>query len=209
VSSPPVRSRSGPASSACGVGDGFEATILVEGGAPSGRVTIDANLLDHLVIEVDDGSLSVDLDGRVRNATLQLEVRLQALTQLEAGGASHVDVAGKLVGDVAVDASGASRAVIQAVELDSLALDVSGASRLEASGAATEISADVSGASEVDLAGVEASEVVVDASGASTPHVTVSELLDAVASGASTITYRGEPDRVLVDSSGASSVERA
>lgn len=199
----------GPGVEQVQIGSAFETTILIGTGRPSGSVTIDDNLVDHLVVEVDEESLRVELDGGVRGATLRLEVTLPALTHLGAGGASQVEVAGMLQGDATVEVSGASTAQIGSVDVGSLGLDVSGASRLIASGAAGEVTADVSGASEIDLSGVEAVEVTVEASGASTVHVTVEDVLDAVASGASTVTYRGEPDRVLVDSSGASSVERA
>jgi hypothetical protein len=190
------------------VGDAFLATISVGAAAPSASTTIDDNLVDHLAIEVDDDVLRVELSGRVRNATLGLEVALPALTSLEASGASRVEVEGGLDGEVEIGASGASTVHVDAVELEAFRLDVSGASRVETDGTAASIEADVSGASELDFAGVEAEVVVVNVSGASTVDVTVTEQLDAEASGASTVRYRGDPD-VRVDASGSSSVERA
>ena len=190
------------------VGDSFVATISVGAATPSASVTIDDNLVDHLVIEVDDEVLRVELSGRVRDATLGLEVALPALLVLEASGGSRVQVEGGLDGEIEIGASGASIVHVDAVELDEFRLDVSGASRVETGGTAASIEADVSGASELDLAGVEAEVVVVDVSGASTVDVTVEDQLEANASGASTVRYRGDPD-VRVDASGSSSVERA
>jgi hypothetical protein len=190
------------------VGDSFLATISVGRATPSASVTIDDNLVDHLAIEVEDEVLRVELSGRVRDATLGLDVALLALTSLEASGASRVQVEGGLDGEVEIGASGASTVHVDAVELEAFRLDVSGASRVETGGTAVSIEADVSGASELHLAGVEAEVVAVDVSGASTVDITVTEQLEANASGASTVRYRGDPD-VRVESTGSSSVERA
>lgn len=189
--------------------DGFETKIRLGAATASGRVTIDDNLLDNLEVATDDEMLHVELNGRVRRATLKLEIALPALTTLEVSGASSVEVQGTLSDRAEIVVAGASRVGVQAVDLKRLDLDVSGASRLEAGGVAREIRADASGASELDLARVEAEEVVLTASGASTVDVAVSELLDVEASGASTVRYRGDSARVLVDASGASTVERA
>jgi hypothetical protein len=189
------------------IGDAFRATIRVGSAAPSGDVTIDDNLLDRLRVEVDGDTLAIDLDGSVRGATLRAEIGVIRLRQIGVSGATSARVEGQVTDDLTVEASGASEVEIGTVELDELFLDVSGASQVAIDGSAGQVRADVSGASGVSLYGVEADEVAVDVSGASDAEVTVSDRLEAQASGASSVRYRGEPDRVISDESGASSVE--
>lgn len=192
------------------IGDGFEAEIRVGTNVSrEATVTIDDNLLGFLRVSQDGDTLRVDLDGRVRDATLRATIGVTALGSLSADGASRVTVRGSLTGDVRLQVSGASTIQGVTLDADTLEADVGGASALEASGTAQRIEADVSGASELDLSELEADTARIDASGASSVDVWVRDELDATASGASTVVYRGEPSDIRIDSSGSSTVERA
>jgi hypothetical protein len=191
------------------IGDAFRSTVRVGTAAPSGEITIDDNLLDRLRVEVDGDTISIDLDGRVRDATLRANIGLIRLRRIGVSRASQVRVEGPVTDDLTIDASGASEVEVGSVELDELFLDVSGASQVSIEGTAGHLRADVSGASRIALFGVEADEAEVDVSGASEAELTVLERLEARASGASSVRYRGDPDRVISDESGASSVEPA
>ena len=191
------------------IGDAFRVTIRVARAAPSGEITMDDNLLDRLRVEVDGDTIGIDLDGRVRDATLRAEIDLMRLRRVDVSGASRARVEGRVTDDLTIGASGASEVEIGSVDLDELFLSVSGASEVSIDGSAEQISADVSGASRIALFGVEGGEVEVDLSGASEAEVTARDRLEARASGASSVRYRGDPDRVITDASGASSVEPA
>jgi Putative auto-transporter adhesin, head GIN domain len=191
------------------IGDAFRMTIRVGRTAPSGEVKIDDNLLDRLRVEVDGDTIGIDLDGRVRDATLRATIDLIRLRRLDVSGATRARVEGQVTDDLTIGASGASEVEIGSVDLDELVLSASGASEVSIDGPAQHVRAEVSGASRVALFGVEGDEVEVDVSGASEAEVTARERLEARASGASSVRYRGEPDRVITDASGSSSVEPA
>jgi len=191
------------------VADAFEATIRLGAAAPSGSVRIDDNLVDRLRIEIDDDTFSIDLDGRVREATLQLNLSVDRLERVQASGASRVRLEGTVDDDLRLDASGASAIEIPSAELDELVVALSGASRATVAGSASTLDADVSGASRLSLFDLAVDEAQVGVSGASTAEVTVEDELEATASGASSVRYDGDPDRVLSDVSGASSVAPA
>ncbi len=191
------------------IGDAFRSTILVGTAAPSGEITMDDNLLDRLRVEVDGDTISIDLDGRVRDATLRANIGLIRLRRLAVSRASQVRVKGLVTDDLTIEASGASEVEVGSVELDELFLNVSGASQVSIEGTAGHLRTDVSGASRIALFGVEADEAEADVSGASEAELTVLDRLEARASGASSVRYRGDPDRVISDESGASSVEPA
>lgn len=191
------------------IGDAFRSTILVGTAASSGEITMDDNLLDRLRVEVDGDTISIDLDGRVRDATLRANIGLIRLRRLAVSRASQVRVEGLVTDDLTIEASGASEVEVGSVELDELFLNVSGASQVSIEGTAGHLRTDVSGASRIALFGVEADEAEADVSGASEAELTVLDRLEARASGASSVRYRGDPDRVISDESGASSVEPA
>jgi Putative auto-transporter adhesin, head GIN domain len=190
--------------------DGFRATIATGRREPAGTVTIDDNLVGLLQIDVDGSTLSIDLSGQVRGATLRVDLGLIRLRALELSGASAASVRGPLTGDLTVEASGASEADLPPMDLDDLELSVSGASNVSAEAGGTgRLQADVSGSSHVALFEVQADEAELVVSGSSEVEVTVIELLDSQASGGSSVRFRGEPERVIRDESGGSSVEPA
>lgn len=189
------------------IGDAFDAVIRTGRPSPSAAVTIDDNLVDRLRIDVDGDRLSIDLDGQVRDATLRLEIELVGLREVDLSGASRARIEGTLMDDVTVGASGASRIEVGAVELDELVADVSGASEVRIEGTSQHVRAEVSGASTLSLADLETEEAELDVSGASSAEITVLGRLEAAASGASSVRYGGDPERVISDVSDASSVE--
>jgi hypothetical protein len=190
--------------------DGFRATIMTARMAPAGTVTIDDNLVELLRTDVDGSTLSIDLSGDVRGATLRVDLGLIRLRTLELSGAVAVAVRGPLSGDLTVEASGASEVDLPPMDLDDLVLSVNGASNVSAeAGRAGRLQADVSGSSHVALFEVQADEAELVVSGSSEMEVTVLELLDAQASGGSSVRFRGEPERVIRDESGGSSVQPA
>lgn len=86
-------------------------------------------------------------------------------------------------------------------------LDASGASEVQASGSASAYKLDASGASQMDLRDLEALDIDVDVSGASDVDLFATGTVRGEVSGASDVKVYGKPISVLIDSSGASSVD--
>lgn len=105
-----------------------------------------------------------------------------------------------------LDVSGASSATANNVKAESLTIDASGASKIEISGEARVLTVDLSGASRLEAGNLKTTRANVEASGASKAVVFASEVIEADASGASRISYSGNPKSVSKDASGASSV---
>lgn len=172
------------------------------------EVTSDDNIVDRLVVEVDGNSLVLGVDGGVRNATLEASVSLPELREVRATGASDVLLPTVETPDFRGDLSGASSVTGDFIA-DELDFGASGSSSIEASGTTGRLVADLSGSSELLASELEAEDADVSASGASNAEVQVSGSLDVDASGASDVRWSGTGDLGEVDSSGASSVERA
>ena len=67
---------------------------------------------------------------------------------------------------------------------------------------------EASGASEINAFGLVSQDLKADISGASTLNITINKTLDVVASGASTVNYRGNGKVVSEDVSGASGINK-
>lgn len=152
-------------------------------------VDADDNLLQYIKTEVNGDVLHIETTERI-NSTTPIRVRIAApdIESIGASGASKVSLAG--------------------VRNSSLHVDTSGASKVKIEGETSEITVEVSGASNVDAESLKAKTADVDASGASSVNVFVTERLVSDASGASRISYSGNPTIVEKKTSGASRVSQ-
>lgn len=122
-------------------------------------------------------------------------------------GASTVELEDIAAGDTAFDISGASK-VTGAIVVKDLELEVSGASTVQLKGSANSLAVDGSGASHLKLADLKVGNADVTLSGASDATINLAGRLDADLSGASTLTYIGEPTLGTTDIIGGSTVRR-
>lgn len=152
-------------------------------------VEADQNILPYIKTEVDGDTLKIYREGRFSfygNSKVVVRIAMPEIKR--------------------VDISGASTANISDVKEESLDLQCSGASKISVSGEVKELRSEVSGASKIDAESLKAENAEVSASGASKASVSVTGDLNADASGASSISYIGEPKNLEKRASGASSV---
>jgi hypothetical protein len=191
------------------IGAALTATV-VTGAAHAVVVTGDENLLPLVRVERHGDLLVIGMEPGVRaqpRAGLAVTVHLPRLEQLEAHGATRVSVVG-LAGGAALRAHGASRVEVTGIDSPHLDLDVSGASHVTLAGGVDRLSANVSGASHVHARDLAVRDTDVDISGAATLEISGEEQVVGDASGAAQVRVWGNPPRLAVETSGASSVQR-
>lgn len=152
-------------------------------------VEADDNLLTNIKTEVSGETLKIYSEDQISPKT-RINVRI-SMPAIEG-----------------MDVSGASSSSVTDVNSDSLELKASGASKITINGTAKELNAEASGASTIDAENLKAENADVEASGASKAVVLATNELDVNASGASKISYVGEPKNVKQNSSGASSISK-
>jgi hypothetical protein len=192
------------------VGGALEAHV-VTGAAFSVVISGDENLLPLVRAEREGDTLVIGMEPDVRarpRVGLAVTVHLPVLEQVEAHGATRVSVAGLAGRAPALSAHGASRLEVTGVSADRLEVDVSGASNVTLAGGAHLLVADVSGASHVHGRELAVRDAEVDLSGAATLEINGEENVTGDASGASQVRVWGNPPRLAIDTSGASSVKR-
>lgn len=160
---------------------------------------------------VENNVLRIYFDGEKswsKNRKLMVYVSFLNVDGIDASGASDIVIAGNLkTTSLTLQLSGASdfRGV---VDVNSLKINLSGASDVSISGKATNLDIESSGASDVKGYDLVTDNCTAKASGASDVNVTVNKELNAHASGASNIFFRGQAVVKGMQSSGGSSVAR-
>ena len=173
------------------------------------------NLRGHIKTEVKDGVLTIGFDEPGKwwkwsnGKSLKAYISFKQLDKINASGATDVVVNGGIkANELEVHLSGASdfKGNITANEL---VVELSGASDMQLSGSkVTTLKVEANGASDFKGYDLVADNCSANASGASDIKVTVNNELNASASGASGIYYKGQGKILDLKSSGASSVSR-
>ena len=171
------------------MGDAFRITVR-QGSTFSVAATGDQRNLDDLNVYVSNGQLVAKYRTPRRNRQYEtrFELTMPALT--------------------ATDFSGASISTVTGFSGAELSIKLSGASRMTVNGNFKRLITDASGASELRAFEAAADEVDANASGASELQITATDRLSATASGASDIRYRGNPTRLQMNATGASSIRK-
>lgn len=167
--------------------------------------------IEELTVRKDGNKLKIEYKNglfNVRNRDyVNILIEMPALQNVDFSGAVKSEIKGfNQNQDFDFELSGATEVVVTALNAKRIEADLSGASMLTLMGSAQSLYADVAGASKVKSFSLRATTAEVDASGASNAEVNVSDRLKAMASGVSTIRYRGAA-KIDKDVSGGSSVE--
>jgi len=184
---------------------GNEDAIAVSASEPAYR--------DNIRTSVENNVLKIWYDGKgwsynQGNKKLKAYVSFKNINKLSASGASDVHVNGLIKGnELAIHLTGASD-FKGAVDINKLSLNQTGASDITISGKASTVNIEAVGASNVKGYTLEIENCTVRATGASDIKITVHKELTANATGASSISYKGNGVIKEVHSSGASSVSK-
>ncbi len=173
----------------------------------------DTKYRDLIRTEVKNGILKIYLDKEAWNwhsgdRKLKAYVSIKTIDRLSASGASDILVDGTISGDqLDLRLSGASD-FKGMVKFTGITMDQSGASDATISGSVGDISIEASGASNVKGYDLVTDNCKVHASGASDIRISVNKALNAHASGASSVYYKGTGVITEIHTSGASNISK-
>ncbi|MFC2052420.1 head GIN domain-containing protein [Chloroflexota bacterium] len=173
-------------------------------------ITADDNVIDKVEVIKEGSTLKIGFTTipSLGPVTLKAKVTMPQLHGLTVSGASRGTVSDfSSTENLDINVSGASKVTgdITAGDAD---FDISGASTVQLEGSANNIVANVSGASRFNLGGFIVNNANVTFSGASTGTVNPNGRLDADLSGASKLSYLGEPTMGNINTSGASTIRK-
>lgn len=188
------------------VGSTFTAEVR-RGDAFTVAITADDNLFDYLDVSREGSTLAIRLaDVSLGSGTLEARVTLPALEHLEVRAGSRVKLEGfKGVERLTLVVSGASR-VQAGFEAEEARIYCSGASWVSLAGSARRAFFEASSASSMDLERFSVVDASVVLTGKSSAGVNVTGRLDLHLSGASELSYAGNPRMGTQSLSGGSRV---
>ena len=181
--------------SAIDISDAFKVNVTFMPIVQGVVIEADDNIQEFVDIKKLNDRLYIGID-RSKNfsgmATLNAYVSTSSdITGLYASGASTITLDDLLTGGtIQMEASGASQ-IIGEVAATKINANLSGASKFLLDGTAGSIDVTASGASDIGDFSMVIGDLDVTLSGASSASLTVNGTMDVVASGASTVYYKG------------------
>lgn len=183
-------------------------------GNETATVYVTINNLEGLSV---GGSGDVIGEGKFTTRDLQLgvsgsgsmEIEIEASGDLEASvsGSGELSVRGGAK-SVHSQVSGSGRSNLSLNVSGEADFSISGSGKIEASGKATKLDASVSGSGKVLSADLEVNTAEIHISGSGNVETNVKEELDGRISGSGNIRYKGNPNRVNVNSSGSGNASK-
>ncbi|MEI2738685.1 MAG: head GIN domain-containing protein [Chitinophagaceae bacterium] len=176
------------------------------------RVETDDNLQQYIITRQDGNTLHIEQkDNTHLDATGKIKVYVSApaFKNLDASGACHIKGETLLTAtdEIDVDVSGASSAELE-LKAPRIYGEMTGASHLKLKGQTKDLRIEGTGASHAHCFDLLSENTDVDVTGASSAEVFASVKLNAGASGASDVRYKGNAE-VGQNVSGAASVKKA
>ena len=189
------------------IGSSFRFEVI-QSESYSVSITAPETLFNHVQLSKDGDTLRVFQTGGMPPIGTHVKIMMPDLLAAKLSGSVKGSIKGfSSSHDFDLDVSGASNVSASIVAGDAT-FKVSGASKVQLDGSANNINVDVSGASTFNLSGFAVNDIKIVVSGSSNAAINVMGRLDADLSGASKLSYTGEPTMGDISTSGASTISK-
>ncbi len=182
---------------------------LIKGSQEQAEVIANGINLDEVLTDVSGDRLRISLEGNNhRNIDVEINLTYRELEEIRISSAARV------IAEEAITASSLEIDVSSAgggnLELDAgnVEIDISSAGRLELSGNVDRIKIEVSSAGDIDAYELTCDEAEINVSSGGSAKVNVSSTIDAKASSGGNIRYKGNPQKVFVNSNSGGSIRK-
>lgn len=188
--------------------DGVFEVDVTYGSSESIEVEAPENLQEYIELNVKSGKLSIEVKKRTQiksSCSIKIHIKTAKLNDFEISGASSVKLNNTLKDDnLMIESSGAASFKGE-VDVNNAEIELDGAASANLAGTATSARIDMSGASQLNDYDFEVNDLNIDLSGASSAKITSLKSIKGDVSGASSLTYDGNPGVKNVSTSGAAS----
>ncbi|MFK7787798.1 MAG: head GIN domain-containing protein [Crocinitomicaceae bacterium] len=169
------------------------------------------NLHEYIELNVKSGTLNIELSRNTQinsSCSIKIHIKTSKLNGFELSGASSVKLNNTLKDNsLSIESSGAA-SFKGDVDVNEAAIELDGAATVNLSGNATNANLELSGASQINDYSFEVDHLEIELSGASSAKITSSKAIVGDVSGASSLTYRGNPSKKNVSVSGAATMSK-
>ena len=184
--------------------------VLIPGNKNEAVVKVRNIDLEDVETNVSGGRLKIELSGnRYRNIDVEISLTYKYIDEVSVSSAADVVTKGPIKSsslDISVSSAADAELEINAEEID---IDVSSSGDLTVSGRTNSQRVSVSSAGDYDADDLDCDEAYVRASSAGSARIYASKKIDAKASSAGSVNYKGNPDKVYVSSSSGGDVNKS
>ncbi|MFS4416823.1 head GIN domain-containing protein [Maribacter sp. 2307ULW6-5] len=185
--------------------DGQEGALILRG---------ESNLLEHLVTEVRNNTLTIKTKNGVRlkpsnwKDGIEVTVPVRDIEDIALSGSGDIVGSTTLGGNTLNTKMSGSGDITLDVDVNTLKAILSGSGDMELSGRTTRFEATVSGSGDIEAFDLAADHVEATVSGSADIEVTAKESLSARVSGSGDIAYKGSPTKVDAKTSGSGDITK-
>lgn len=175
------------------------------------KITTNENMVEYLDVRVVGNTLHLDTRDAYSfsNVTLRADITLPELRQVHVSGSAHATASDAWEPDgLTIHASGATSIQIDEMYTTKADIELSGSSHIEMAGSAQALILRCSGATKAKMEDFVAQEADIQLSGSSDAALQITEKLDVNLSGASNLTYDGNPTIGRQNISGGADLKR-
>jgi predicted ester cyclase len=168
--------------------------VIEQGDAESLTIDAEERVLRRIETEVQGGTLIIRPDRGFRTREeIVYSLTVDDLTGIELSGAGQVQIKRLETGDFTLNVSGAGSVAIEDLVAQTLDVEATGNASITLGGTVDSQTVSFGQAGTYDASNLSSRVATVSVDGAAQAVVNVTESLDASASGASSITYNGDP----------------
>lgn len=184
--------------------------VIVEQGSPAEvEVETDDNLMEHVIIKVENGTLIIKIDGDIDfMSTINVRVKTEVISGLEATSGSSITSKNKLNGTLIAIKTSSGSDITAELEYENVSCESTSGSDIEVSGKALRLETKSSSGSDIDAENLAANEVYAQSTSGSSTTVSPIVKLNGKASSGSSINYVKEPKTVTKEENSGGSIDK-
>ena len=185
--------------------NGVGEVIVTQSGSESLSIETDDNVMKHLKIVVENGTLKLGFEEGFQSITptrLVFSVGVDDLTGLTVSGSGDIKADALESDQLNVTVSGSGSIQVADLTASKVTVDISGSGKVNLGGDAATQVVTISGGGEYLTGDICSASVEIDVSGSGDATVCAIETLDTNISGSGTVSYYGKPS---INSSGSGS----
>jgi hypothetical protein len=170
--------------------------IVTQGGSESLSIETDDNIMEHLITEVKNGTLTLGFEPGVNIVSpteLVFSVGVDDLSAMVISGSGEIQADGLDTDRLEVDISGSGDVRVADLSASEVTVDISGSGNLNLTGEASSQDITVSGSGKYQAGEVCSAAVRVLISGSGDATLCATETLDSTISGSGSVRYYGQP----------------
>lgn len=194
---------------------GIAGTVyLKQGSSNKVEIECDDDIFDEIEFEMRGDRLAIKRDGNWgwgngwRRSEVDIYVTMNSIEGLSVSGSGLIESEGRLeTEDIKLSVSGSGSMELD-IDSDEMDLRISGSGNINLDGSAEEAEARISGSGRVKAEDMTVKIFSARISGSGSCYITATDEIEASISGSGSVYYKGEPDRLISNSSGSGKIRK-